>query len=63
MQKNFRIKAYGDTSYFRASKESAEAVAIEVIQKNGCGYIEQRQPSGLWTLLSRFEPQYGIVAA
>lgn len=62
MAQNFRVRAYGDTSYFRDSKEKAYATATQVMQGNGCGCIEQRQPNGCWKMISRFEPWYGIVA-
>ncbi len=58
----FRVKSYGDSSFFRRTKNDADVAAQEVLQRNGCGCIEQKQESGLWKLVARFEPWYGIVA-
>lgn len=63
MDVKFRTMSYGDASYFRSTKADAEEAAQQVMARNGCGCIEQRQPSGLWKVISRFEPSYGIVAA
>lgn len=62
MANNFRTMAYGETSYFRSTKADAEAAANEVMARNGCGCIQQRQSDG-WKIVSRFEPFYGIVEA
>ena len=62
-ERKFRVRSYGDSSFFRRTKNAADAAALEVMQRNGCGCIEQKQESGLWKLVARFEPWYGIVAA
>lgn len=59
----FRIKSYGGSSYFRDTEASANQEARTVLSKNGCGHIEKRMPNGIWKIISRFEPWYGIVAA
>ena len=63
MRPSFRVQAYGDVSYFRRSRDAADAAAQAVMARNGCGNIQQRQASGTWKIVARFEPWYGIVPA
>ena len=59
----FRVKSFGDSSFFRRTEDAATTAAQEVMKRNGCGCIERKQESGTWKLVARFEPWYGIVAA
>ena len=57
----FRVKSCGDTSFYRKEKGKAEDEAKTILQRNGCGFIEEKQSNGLWKIIARFEPWYGIV--
>lgn len=58
-----RVQEYGVTSYWPKGLAGAVEVANTIMNRNGCGNIQQRQPDGTWKLTHRFEPWYGVVAA
>ena len=56
----YRIKSFGDTSYFRESAFDARNVILDVLRNSGCGILEMRCGE-VWRIVARFEPFYGII--
>lgn len=60
---NIRVQEYGAFSYWPRTMKQAEEIAEQVMQRNGCGNIQERQSDGTWKLVGRFERYTGIIPA
>lgn len=60
---NIRVQEYGVTSYWPQTMSHAERVVAQIIERNGCGNIQQKQPNGTWKITHRFERHTGLVEA
>lgn len=61
--KNIRVQEYGVCSYWPSTMKQAEEIAKQVMQRNGCGNIQERQSNGTWKITGRFELHTGIIPA
>lgn len=61
----FRVKNFGDSTYYRATRDAADRAACECLKHfgRGChGIIEAKSDLG-WHAVARFEYGRGIVPA
>ena len=52
---DIRVQEYGVCSYWPSTMQRAEGMVKQIMQRNGCGNIQERQSDGTWKLTRRFD--------
>lgn len=58
---SIRVVEFGATSYWPKSVNQALQVAGLIMERSGCGLIQQRKADRTWGVTHRFAPEVGIV--
>ena len=60
---DIRVQEYGAYSHWPRTMKQAEEMVEQIMRRNGCGNIQERQSNGIWKLIGRFERRTGIIPA